>query len=120
MFDAQTILGTTKVYSPWMPRQGDYIRATLEAVKLTEAGLEVRLFTKSSDDTGAGTEVHSSTKITTSGTTAGQFITQEWGPTTGSGLKDLVRYEFSNTSTTATDWVLFRMLPAVWFDAVEA
>lgn len=121
MFDAQTIFGGTTVYSPWFPRGGDYLRATVEAIKLTAAGLEVRVFTKKQEDTTSGADVDSSAsgKIATTGTTAGQIITHEWGPDTGNGINELVRYEFKNTASSSSDWILFRMLPPVWFDAVE-
>lgn len=45
----------------------------------------------------------------------------EWGPhaTSPDGLLELVRYRFECSGSNDTDWILFRMLPAVWFDAVS-
>lgn len=118
-FRAQLLNGRSDpVFSPWFQRRSDYVRLTADLVDLVSgASLEVRLYTKSRQQAGSGTEVDSGTRITLS--SSGRS-TAEWGPRTGSGLKELVRYRFENTTTTPTAWLIFRMLNASWFDAVRA
>ena len=81
MFQAQYLFEGTEVYSPWMPRGGDHMRASVDVIKMT----------------GTGTQT---LKIQVR----------------------LVRYEFSynTTGNASTDYVLFRMLDPVWYDAVNA
>ena len=120
-FEAQLLEGaSTTVFSPWMPREGDYMIGTAELIALeASAQLEVRLFTKDLDDPGDGAQVDSSIKITIS--VAGRRDSAEWGfDGTTSGLKELVRYRFESRAATAAGSVLFRMLSPVWFDAVLA
>lgn len=54
MFEAQMLITTGadySVYSPWFPRGGDNLRATLEVVKRgTAATVTVRIFTKNTED----------------------------------------------------------------------
>ena len=125
MFDAQLlqcVSGTTEVYSPWMPRGGDAMLVTLDVIEVggTSPQIEVRVWTKKSEDSGNG--VNSETTTTTQKiqrSDAGR-TTLEWSVEENANvdLLDLVRYKFTVTGTDA--FVLFRMLPPVWFDAVEA
>lgn len=115
MFESQYLFQGDSVYSPWMSRQGDFMRPIFQAASLsanTDAGLEV--FHKNSEDAGPGT-LASTTKVTASD--AG-YATAEF-----SSLKELVRYKFFCTvrkGTSASDQnVLFRTLSPVWFDAVH-
>jgi len=105
----------TKVYSPWFPRQGDNAIMTLEVVAVSGATIKVEVLTKNSEDAGDGTIVTGVTgdaDITAS--TVGRSD-GEWDQV----LEELVRYKFTVTNTTEK-WVLFRMLPPVWFDTVDA
>ena len=107
----------TWVDSPWVPRKGDYLRATVELVdNKNNVSLTVRVFTKKEEETGDGVEVDSGTTIILS--TPGRQL-KEWGPITGTGLWEMIRYRFESESDVA-GWVLFRMLSPVWFDAVNA
>ena len=74
----------------------------------------VEVFTKNKEDTSDGTNADSgaTTKITLTTATRG---TTEWGPSLSPALKELVRYKY----TVTTNWVLFRMLTPVWFNAVK-
>jgi hypothetical protein len=123
MFQAQYLPAPTtptEVFSPWMPRGGDYVRITAELVAKSATGqLVVKLFTKNSEDTSDGADVDSGTPTEIELTAVGRE-TVEWNPSTGSGLKELVRYKFIATGEAATDWVIFRVLAPVWFDAVTA
>jgi hypothetical protein len=116
MFDAQLLMAIPdegcQVFSPWFPRGGDFLRATLEIVASGGANLDVEIFTKNNEDTGNGTPVPAPA---ISRTAKGRYD-EEWGP---DQLLELVRYRFTATGDTA-QWVLFRMLPPVWFDAAAA
>lgn len=120
MFDAQMLITTGtdySVFSPWMPRGGDNLRATLEVVKRgSSATVTVRVFTKNSEDTGDGADADSA--MTLAGGAAGRYVA-EWASNSSKGAKEMVRYKFT-VSGAAADWTLFRMLPATWFDAVQA
>ena len=109
MFQAQLLMGGNVVYGPWMARGGDNVRATLEQAANATANITVKLYTKKHDDAGDGTPIASPTIV---GSGAGR-TTGEW---TGV-LNDLVRYQFT-ASGSGSNYVLFRMLPLVWFDAI--
>ena len=116
MFEAQLLKDGQTVYSPWFPRGGDNLRATLEVVDIqgTGATLTVSVFTKNSEDTSNGADADSSVSFIE--TDAGR-VTKEWVAQGAKGLKEMVRYKFAATAT-EDGWVLFRMLTPVWFDAV--
>lgn len=113
MFEAQLLIASsepTMVYSPWFPRQGDNAIFTLDLVDATGTIL-VEVFSKNTEDTGDG----------------GSALTPNSGSKSSPGrtsfelsgnLKELVRYRF--TVSGSGNWVLFRMLPPVWFDTVDA
>ncbi len=111
MFQAQYLFSGASVFSPWMPRQGDDLRVTAELVDKATANLEVRVFHKNREDTTNGTDADASTTITLSSVGRADA---EW-----TGLEELVRYKFTSTGTTASHYVLFRILSPVWFDAVQ-
>ncbi len=114
-FDAVALPAGKTVLSQWTERRGDCLRATLDLLKTTAGSLTVALFTKASSQAGDGGEVDVTTRIVRS--TTGR-TTVEWGPRTGSGLKDLVRYQFQ-VATGTFGITVFRMLPPVWFDTVR-
>ena len=129
MFEAQTITAhddtATELYSPWMPRGGDYGLFTLEIAALGAAGtsvtLEVEMVHKDSDTPGDGTDIDSlSISRTATGRETVDFGAGEGSPGFG-GFEELVRYKFTLTpsaSTSGTSWATFRMLSPVWYDAV--
>lgn len=118
MFQGQLLNKGSAVYSPWMERGGDYVRVSAELIDLGGSGtLKVQVFTKNKEDAGNGSDVDASTFITIA--SAGRD-TVEWGPGTGSGLKELVRYRISESNNASGDWIMFRMLTPVWFNAVDA
>jgi len=122
VFDAQLLFcGSVPatgimVYSPWIPRGGDSLRATVDIVQVNGATLKIEVFSKNSEDTGDGTNADAATNIS-SGATGRS--TAEWTSGTAT-LKELVRYRFKVTGATVSDWVLFRMLTPVWFNSVKA
>ncbi len=118
-YRAQLLRGRSDpIFSPWFNRRSDYVRLTADLISRTvSTSLEVRLFTKERTQAGNGSEVDASTTILLS---SNGRLTAEWGPATGTGLKELVRYRFQNTSNDPTTWLVFRMLNALWFDAVRA
>jgi hypothetical protein len=105
--------GTTTVFSEWMPRGADNGVFTLDLIQSFEGGaLAVELFHKNSEESGAGT---SAGTIQTSTSTTGIYAK------TLSGLKELVRYQFTPKGNDATfGAVLYRMLPVTWFDTADA
>ena len=125
MFEAQyffTIDETGEsIFGPWFPRGGDAVRTTLDVVQIsTNASLRVELFTKNSEETTDGADADTGHTTNITATTAVR-TTEEWSRTedTDIGLKELIRYKFTLTSTDGgLARVLFRMLPPVWFDAV--
>jgi len=126
MFDAQLLFpgsvpGTgIKIYSPWFPRQADHMRVTLEVVEINGATIEAMLFTKNSEDGGDGTNADSAGGPTNITANAVGRTTTEWYSSGTIALKEMVRYRFLITGTLTSDWVLFRMLSPVWFNAVKA
>lgn len=120
MFEAQILNKGCTIFSPWFPRQSDSARFTLEVVAVSGATITVSVFTKNSEDGGDGTDSDSAgspTRIT--GSSVGRTTT-EWLSRGTISLHDLVRYKFVVTGTNNYDWVLFRMLPPVWFDSVQS
>ncbi|HHK42335.1 MAG TPA: hypothetical protein ENJ50_07950 [Planctomycetaceae bacterium] len=116
MFEAQLLYGTSTVYSPWFPRSGDYFIGTLDVISLDGATLTLEVFTKNQEDSGDG--VNADTSVSIRASAAGR-ASAEWGPDDSGGIKELVRYKMT-ASGTDTQWVLFRILDPVWFDAVKA
>jgi hypothetical protein len=122
MFEAQLLLAGPsegdqyKVFSPWFPRQGDNATFTIETVEQNgNPTLSVSAFTKNSEDAGDGSDADGGTSLTAS-TTAGERDSDTWAQK----FKELVRYEFTiTTSSGSGEWILFRMLPPVWFDDVH-
>lgn len=118
MIDATLLFNGTIVYSPWFPRQADMLRVTAECVAVNGATLVVKLYTKNNVDVGDGDNVDSGTNITL--TAAGDRIVAEWKTVGGQeGVEQLLRFQFTVTGENPTDWILFRVLPASWFDAVK-
>lgn len=117
MFDAQLLQPST-VYSPWFARGGDNVICTLDLIQLGgSASIRVDLYSKSQEDTGDGSPVDPSGSPVKIEVNAAGRAQAEWSVdtvTSGFNLSELVRYKF----TVSTSWVLFRMLPPVWFDSV--
>ena len=117
MFQAQLLICTNPsqpVYSPWFPRQGDNLRATVELVaNAASANITVTVLTKAQDSTSNGSPIGST--FGSSGGTLNRY-TAEFTPT--DGINELVRYKF-DPGTTSSGWVLFRMLAPVWFDSIK-
>lgn len=115
MFDAQLIVtdaNAPEVFSPWFPRQADNAVFTLEIVaKQGSTKLTVQLFTKTTDDAGDGGAVASPTDVGSVGRTA---LPQE------GEMQTLVRYRYTASAGSAGDWILFRLLPPVWYDTVKS
>jgi hypothetical protein len=114
MFDAQTVLAVNPtaiaIFSPWFPRGGDNAYFTLEVVAISSANMtvEVEVFHKTREDTGDGTQLGSAWDRTAVGREAAEFT----------GLKEMVRFKYTFTSASGTQWATFRMLQPVWFDTV--
>ena len=119
MIDATLLFAGTVVYSPWFPRQADMLRVTAECVAVNNTSLDIELFTKNSEDTGDGDPVDVNVSITLS---AAGRSTAEWKTVEGQeGVEQLLRFRYTvGSDLTSNEWILFRLLPAVWFDAVKA
>lgn len=110
----------TTIYSAWTIRRSDNMIGTVDVFSLSSANLTIKAITKNWKLSGNGLEVDASTRITLTGPTSGRFVT-EWGPQTGIGLRELVRFQFACTPvspTTGAPFAIFRMLDLVWFDTV--
>jgi hypothetical protein len=106
------------VYSPWIDKQADNIRATVDVLAVIQTKLVIQLFTKSEHAAGSGIEVDSTRTITTS--TVERRL-QEWGSATDNGLRGLIRFQFTASVTLSSgvsNYIMFRMLKSVWFDTV--
>jgi hypothetical protein len=121
MIDATLLFDSTTVYSPWFPRQADMLRVVAECVAINNATIVIDLYTKNSEDPGDGNPVDEDVSITMSG--VGRSAATEWKTVVDEkGVQQLLRfrYEVTGNGGHPTEWILFRLLPAVWFDAVSA
>ena len=100
------------VYSPWMRRSGDNAVFSVDVIAISASTtLSVTVHTKKDDAAGdGGTGIATITQSVT-GRGSVECIGQ---------MEDLVRYKFAVTGSNPTDFVLFRMLEAKWFDTVKA
>lgn len=109
MIIGQTIFMGSYFVSPWFPRKGD---AALFAAEVLAAGGGTLVFgvqTKNSEDVDALPNSASTGTIASSNSmTAGTI-----GTVTASGLKELVRFAYVVSGTTA-QWVHFRVMPPAW------
>lgn len=118
MFDGQYIhasFGTPVVIDgPWFGRKGDMIDYTVDIADVLNATISVALIHKNTEDTGNGAATGSTIAATsTIGRTDQEFT---------SGLKEMVRYRFTvvcEDEVPGLGWILFRMLPPVWFDSLK-
>lgn len=119
MIDATLLFDGSTVYSPWFPRQADMLRVVAECVALNGAALTITLYTKNSDETGDGANVDTAVSITLN--TIGRNAPAEWRTISGQeGVQQLLRFRYEIAGGSPNDWILFRLLPAVWFDSVAA
>jgi hypothetical protein len=121
MFEAQLLPGGVTIFGPWMNRQADNVRCTVEVVALASSPtLEVSLETKNSEDAGDGQVTGGPTLSASSvGRVTDEWDSQDLVNGGSTGLLELVRYKYV-TIGDSTDWVLFRMLNPNWFDSVKA
>ena len=113
MFQAQYLFGGDSMYSPWMARGGDRARVSAELIERNNTDeLHFLGYTKNKDEAGDGTFLSGEPRIILTG--VGQE-TVEW-----TGLKELVRYRVVGASSDEGDFWMFRLLPMIWFDAVDA
>lgn len=122
MIDAMILFAgssPTVVFSPWFPRQADMLRVVAGCVALSgSCELMLDLFSKSSEDVGDGVAVDATTHLTLSA--VGISSPTEWRTVAGqNGVEQLLRFRYTVSGSAANDWILFRLLPAVWFDAVN-
>ena len=113
MFESQILLKGATIYSPWFPRRGDNVRCTIDVSAISGATIQVNLFTKNTTDAGDGSDADAVTYITKNST--GRADNTWIGVT-----QEMCRYKFTVTGSNNYDWVLFRMLPPLWFDSVKA
>lgn len=118
MIDATVLFQSMDVYSPWFPRQADMLRVTAECVAVFGATVTIDLYTKNVEDTGNGNPVDENVSIVLD--TAGRE-TAEWKTVVSEeGVQQLLRFRYQVTGNEDYEWILFRLLPAVWFDAIDA
>lgn len=118
MIDATLLFRDTTVFSPWFPRQADMLRVVAECVAVSGATLTIELFTKDAEQTGDGVAVNAVSIVMSE---PGRSPPAEWVTVVGQpGVEQLLRFRYVVTGPLKNDWILFRLLPAVWFDAVNA
>ena len=97
------------------------LRVTAECVAVNGATLHVKLYTKNAEDPGDGNPVDENVSIVLS---AAGRSTAEWKTVANEeGVQQLLRFYFDADPGEEGEsdlWILFRLLPAVWFDAVQA
>lgn len=134
MYTGHFLMGGANILSPWFSREADNAIFSWEQIQ-TMGGvtLAVTVWHKNTEEIGQGTG------ITGAWNTDGAISYKEF-----SGLKELVRFEFSastfsnnvvgvvqnpggtgadvNTLLSETDigWIMFRMLAPTWFNAANA
>jgi hypothetical protein len=119
MIDGTLLFANMTVYSPWFPRQADMLRVTAECIAYGGAELVVSLYTKNAEDTGDGLPVDEGVAITLDGV---ERTTEEWKTVAlQEGVQQLLRFRYELADAeNPNSWILFRLLSAVWFDAVSA
>jgi len=118
MIDATLLFSGMTVYSPWFPRQADMLRVTAECMALYNTSVTIELLTKNEEDTGNGDPVDESVTIVLD---AVERVTAEWKTVVAQeGVRQLLRFRYNVGADPTNEWILFRLLPAVWFDAVSA
>ena len=119
MIDATTLFNSMDVYSPWFPRKADMLRVTAECVALQgEATVTIQLYTKKYSDSGDGELVDENVEIELD---APGRVTEEWKTVVAQqGVEQLLRFRYTVSGSEDDEWVLFRLLPATWFDALDA
>lgn len=109
MLLGQTVMAPTDgmtLYGPWLPRQGNTFVATLQVI-YTSGGaftMIVDVQTKNAEDNDT-----SPTSLGTMSGTAVGLTQKKFG-----GCKELVRYKYSVTGTSAAQWLHVRMNPPIW------
>jgi len=73
------------------------------------------VFAKRAEAVGDGSNVDPTRSLASA--VVGRKV-QEWGPDTGDGIGEMVRYKVTVTATGSNSWAIFRMLDPVWFDAI--
>jgi len=117
MIDATLLRKGTTVFSPWFARQADMLRVVAECVAVDGATLTIALYTKNHDDTGNGLPVDEGVSITLDA--PGRSAATEWKTVPSeTGVEQLLRFRYEVTGEEGFGWILFRLLPACWFDAV--
>jgi hypothetical protein len=88
-----------------------------ECIATDAATLTIDLYTKDSETSGDGDPVDTNVSISLSG--AGRS-TAEWKTVAmQEGVLQLLRFRFNMDENESNTWLLFRLLPAVWFDALK-
>ena len=98
-------------YSPWFPRVGDSVKATIQYLNKSGAlsTFSCQVVTKNNEDSDASqSNLGSSFSIAT--TSLGDVTTSA----TLSGCKELVRYVISLMASSGTEWVHFRINAPIW------
>lgn len=117
MIDATLLFNGVTSYSPWFPRQADMLRVVAECVAVSGATITIKLYTKNEEQTGDGLPVNENVSIVMN--SPGRSTPAEWKTVVSQeGVRQLLRFRYEVTGTNNNDWILFRLLPAVWFDAV--
>jgi len=126
------------VYTGWIPRAGDNL--ILRAQVFDNGGigvgqsisLDITVYTKNSEDLGAdfdgmivtdttNDQVLTVTSSSTDPVALGELLVESTPGTTGSkanGLREMVRLKIvaGSTEGNASDWVLARIFPPIFFD----
>jgi hypothetical protein len=121
VIDATLLFHGTTVFSPWFPRRADMLRVVAECIALSDCAITIRLYTKDAETAGDGDPVDAAVALTMN--SVGRSSVAEWTTSIGEpGVLQLLRFQYEVTGDNGdpNEWILFRLLPAVWFDAIKA
>lgn len=122
MFLGTTLHHNQSAYTDWMdaPALHAYITIQLLAISSTYINLQFQVYTRDSDEGGAGTAIGSAVTIDGSLPGLPRFGTADLSST---GFKNQWRVKVTTTddgsSLTSADWVRFQMLSPSFFDAAN-
>lgn len=114
MFQGKYLHAKNGEYTPWVKRQGDFVKVTVEVVQLSAGntkGVHFFPYTKSEETPGDGSIPASQVRITANSVGIHEAV---W-----SGINEVFRLRIIGDQD-APDFTLYRIVDMTWWDAVSA